>query len=191
MPAIAPDVRAAPEGRDAQAFPRLSDDQIDRVAAFGTRETLSDGHVVFERGQRLADFFVLVSGCIEIYDFDCEGEPHVFTRHCDGQFTGEIDLFSDRKVLVGGRIAGDSEVLRLGRDQFREMLAAEPDVGDIVIRAFILRRIGILEGNLGGALLIGANPTPRRFASGRSCGETATRPEPPISVTMATRPPPA
>ena len=151
-----PDVRqAAPAGRDAQAFPRLSDDQIDRVAEFSHRETLPDGAVVFQRGQRMADFFVLVSGCIEIYDFDCEGDPHVFTRHCDGQFTGEIDLFSDRKVLVGGRSAGQSEVLRLGRDEFREMLAAEPDVGDIVIKAFILRRIGILEGNLGGALLIG------------------------------------
>ena len=153
---VAPDDRrAAPEGRDAQAFPQLTDDQIDRVRPFGEVVELKAGEHTFERGQRAADFYVLLDGCIEIFDYDCQGNQTVFTTHCERQFTGEIDLFNDRKVLVGGRAGTDSTALKVPRDAFREMVSAEPDIGEVVLRAFIVRRLGILESNLGGSWLIG------------------------------------
>ena len=62
------------------------------------------------------------------------------TVHAEHQFTGELDLFHDRAILVGGRMAVDGRVARLGRAQFRRLLAAEPDIADIVMRALILRR---------------------------------------------------
>ena len=158
------DRAAAPDGREHQAFPQLTPSQIERIEPLASRETLPDNTIVFERGQRRADFLVVLSGCIEIFDFNCQGEPQVFTRHCDRQFTGEIDLFSDRKVLVSGRTAGETEVLRFSGDAFRELLAAHPDVGDICVRAFIVRRLGILEGNLGGSLLIGCHDDPATLA---------------------------
>ncbi|MEM8944996.1 MAG: FAD-dependent oxidoreductase [Planctomycetota bacterium] len=147
---------AVPSGRDAQAFPTLRNEQVDRVRPFAVAETLAADTEVFQRGQREADFFVVLSGCIEIYDYDCDGQPQVFTKHCDQQFTGEIDLFSNRKVLVAGRTSGDTDVLRLNRKAFREMLAAEPDIAEVVLRAFIIRRLGILESNLGGSYLVGS-----------------------------------
>ena len=152
--------RAVPEGRDAAAFPQLSESQVEAVKRFGEIEALADGDVVFQRGQRNADFLVIVDGCIEIYDFNCQGEPQVFTRHCDRQFTGEIDLFSDRKVLVSGRAAGPTRVIRVSNAGFRDLLASEPEIGDILVRAFVLRRLGILESNLGGSLLIGCHDDP-------------------------------
>ncbi|MEM9826799.1 MAG: FAD-dependent oxidoreductase [Planctomycetota bacterium] len=166
-----PDRPAVPAGRDDQAFPELSADQISRVRPFAECLSLKSGTIVFQRGQREADFLVVLRGCVEIYDYDCQGEAQVFTRHCANQFTGEIDLFSKRKVLVAGRTAGETEVLRFDRRQFREMLAAEPDVAEVVIRAFIIRRLGILEQNLGGSYLIGRRNDPltlqiRRFLRG-------------------------
>lgn len=152
------DVRpAAPSGQDHKAFPQLTPDQMERLEKFGEVVKLEHGDLVFERGQRHADFFVIIDGCIEIfdYDYDCEGQVQVFTVHCDRQFTGEIDLFSDRKVLVCGRAGGPTTARKLTHHQFRELLSAEPEIGEIAIRAFIVRRLGILEQNLGGSLLIG------------------------------------
>ncbi|MEM6363634.1 MAG: FAD-dependent oxidoreductase, partial [Planctomycetota bacterium] len=151
---------AVPVGRENEAFPKLSQAQVQRIRGYGTTEYLKAGTETFTRGQVSADFFVIVSGCIEIFDFDCDGQPRVFTVHGTNQFTGEIDLFSNRKVLVGGRTGKDSEVIRLNRAEFREMLASESDLGEIITRAFILRRLGILDQNLGGALLIGRRDDP-------------------------------
>ncbi|MEM9353716.1 MAG: FAD-dependent oxidoreductase [Planctomycetota bacterium] len=151
---------AAPRGRTDEAFPTLTDEQIERVQQFGETEDVCCGDVLFERGDRTVDFFVLIEGCIEIYDHDCDGTTHVFTVHRERQFTGEIDLFSDRKILVGGRMGGDGRVVRVGRKRFREMLSAEPDIGDVVLHAFILRRLGLLEQNLGASTLIGGKSDP-------------------------------
>ncbi|MEM8668064.1 MAG: FAD-dependent oxidoreductase [Planctomycetota bacterium] len=154
---------AVPQGKDHQAFPMLTEEQVERARAHGSTVTLSDEASVFERGQREADFCIVVSGCIEIFDYDCDGEPEVFTRHCDRQFTGEIDLFNNRKVLVGGRASGQTEIIRFGRKAFRDLLAAHPDIGEIVTRALIVRRLGILEQNLGGSYLVGKKHDPLMF----------------------------
>ena len=147
------------EGNERFAFPRLTEDQMRRTAAFGEVEEHAEGDLVFERGQRSVDFYVLRSGRVEIFDPEAlgsDGEVEVITVHAERQFTGELDLFNDRKILVSGRIGGGGgEVIRVPRARFREMLAAEPDIGDVVLRAFILRRIGLIENAQGGVLLVG------------------------------------
>ena len=148
-------LRAAPEGSEKHAFPTLTDDQVDRCERFGEIEELGAGAKVFERGQTGVDFYVPLCTEIEIYDTDCDGRDRVFTTHDRRQFTGELDLFNDRKILVSGRVTGAGKVLRVPRKNFRDLLAAEPDVGDVVMRAFILRRLGLIENTLGGALLVG------------------------------------
>ena len=146
---------AAPEGQEKQAFPTLTDDQVERCKAFGEVEDLPHGSLLFERGQRTVDFFVILQGECEIFDTLCAGEPNVITTHGRHQFTGELDLFNNRDILVSGRMAGDGRVIRIGRERFRDLLAAEPDVGDVVMRAFIQRRIGLIEQSLGAVLLVG------------------------------------
>lgn len=142
----------------------LSNEQVERARFWGETEKLADQQSVFQRGQREADFFIVVRGCIEIFDYNCEGEPEAFTKRCDRQFTGEIDLFSNRKFLVGGRCKGETEVIRFGREAFRDLLASHPDIGEIVTRALIVRRLGILEQNLGGSYLIGKKRDPLLLA---------------------------
>lgn len=144
-----------PYERQAQTFPVLSPEMIARATAFGTEEEIADGTYVFERGERRVDFFVVLDGAIDVLTFDDCGRSELVHSHRAGQFTGEVDLFNDRKVLVSGRAAGDTRISRIGRAAFTRMIAAEPDIGEIIMRAFILRRVGLLQHQTGGVTLIG------------------------------------
>lgn len=144
-----------PDARLAQTFPRLSPEMAGRIAGYGSEERLAKGTMLFERGQRGGDFFVVLEGRIEIFDFDDYGSPSVFTTLAERQFTGELHLFNDRRILVSGRAGSDSRVLRVRRPDFRRLITGEPDLGEIIMRAFILRRVGLIRYARGGVALIG------------------------------------
>lgn len=144
-----------PYARLSQTFPTFHDEHIDRIKSFGIIEKLDKGTVVFERGEKTVDFFVVLSGNIEIYEHRQDGIK-VFTVHTEKQFTGEVDLFNDRKILVGGRMGEVGEVIRINRTNFRKLIATEPDIGEIVMRAFILRRVGLISHEQGSVTLIGS-----------------------------------
>lgn len=150
-----PDNPSDPYARKDQTFPTLSEVQIERMKSFGIVEALSKGEVVFQRGDRTVDFFVILNGAIEIYEGDGSGEGDVFTVHGVRQFTGELDLFNDRKILVSGRMGEAGEVLRIDRASFRRMMTSLPDIAEIIMRAFILRRMGLMEHEQGAATAIG------------------------------------
>src|SRR5688572_14904286 len=145
-----------PYAREAQTFPRLSVDAANRVANYGVEQGLRKGTRLFERGQRGVAFFLVLEGNIEIFDVDTEGQPHVLTVHGERQFTGELDLFNDQQILVCGRTGMNSRVVRVKRADFRKMLSAEPDIGEIVMRAFILRRVGLIRYSQGAVTVIGS-----------------------------------
>jgi thioredoxin reductase (NADPH) len=151
-----------PYERQAQTFPRLSEEQVARAVAFGCVEDLPKGTVLFSRGDRTVDFFLVLEGHIEIYDDGPDGAPNVFTVHAEHQFTGELDLFNDRDILVGGRMGADGRVARMSRPQFRRMLTAEPDIAEIIMRAFILRRVGLMLHAQGGVTLVSSREHARR-----------------------------
>jgi thioredoxin reductase (NADPH) len=149
------DLEPAPDTRAAQRFPRLSDEMAERVAAYGEAEQVPAGTTLFERGQRGADFFVVLEGGIEIIDLDSDGRPRIVTTHTRHQFTGELDHFNQRMVLVSALTMVDSRILRITRENFRKLVSGEPDVGEIIMRAFILRRVNLIQQGLGGVVLIG------------------------------------
>ena len=127
----------------------LTADQVERVCRFGVVQRLPRGTVLYEPGARRADFFLVLDGFIEAYVSrgTTQQVVHVYGEQ---QFTGELNLFNDRAILVGGRMGGDGRVARLNGSQFRRLLAAEPDIANVVIRAFILRRERIfLHGHTG------------------------------------------
>jgi thioredoxin reductase (NADPH) len=153
--------------RTAQIFPVLTSEQIDRIRPFGQAQVLPKDTVLFERGERSVDFFVVLRGQVDIYAHTADG-PRIITVHGENQFTGELDLFNDREILVGGRLGADGEVLRLGRSAFRQLLAAEPGVAEIILQALVLRRRGLVEHQQGSVTLVAARDSPdalriRRF----------------------------
>lgn len=144
-----------PYKREAQTFPELNDDMAGRVAAFGTVEDLPEGGSLFDRGDRSVDFFLILEGAVEVLDMDAKGHEHVVHVHGARQFTGELDLFNDRKILVSARAKPGTRVARVGRLEFRRLISAEPDIGEVVMRAFILRRVGMMLHGEAGIALIG------------------------------------
>lgn len=143
-----------PYAREAQTFPLLNDDQVARLADYGKTEELEKGAVLFSRGDRGADFFLLLEGSIEIYEELGNGRTETITVHRKHQFTGELDLFNDRKILVGGRTGENSRLVRLSRADFNRMSSTEQDIGEIIMRAFILRRTAFLLHNQAGVTLV-------------------------------------
>ncbi len=145
-----------PYARAGQIYPRLAGEMADRIARYGAPERLARGTLVFERGQRGVDFFLVIDGAIEIFEADEHNAEHLVTRHEAGQFTGELDLFNDREILVSGRAAVDTFVVRVKRADFRHMVSTEADIGEIMMRAFILRRTGFIRHAQGGVVIVGS-----------------------------------
>ncbi|HEY0085534.1 MAG TPA: FAD-dependent oxidoreductase [Allosphingosinicella sp.] len=144
-----------PYERQAQTFPRLSEAQMALVARFGEVVDYPAGTMLFRRGERSVDFCVVVDGAIGITDESGSGAPiHV---HGPRQFTGELDLFNNRQTLVSARTDAPSRILRVPRAAFRRMIEAEPEIGEIVTRALILRRVGLMRHSQGGVVLIGSS----------------------------------
>jgi thioredoxin reductase (NADPH) len=91
-----------PYNRETQTFPKLSGEQVDRIAAFGSVESVPKGTALFTRGDRSVDFYVVLDGTIEITDGGTEGREESIHFHRERQFTGELDLFNNREILVSG-----------------------------------------------------------------------------------------
>ena len=144
-----------PYAREAQTFPRLSEEMAGRVAHYGTEERLEAGTQLYTRGDRSVDFFLVLEGAIEVFERGDDGSDKVFTVHAERQFTGELDLFNEREILVNGRAGPSTRVVRIKRADFRRLVQSEPDIAEIVMRAFILRRVGLIRHGQGGAVLIG------------------------------------
>jgi len=144
-----------PMAREAQTFPLLDPGMIDRVARYGSEERFAAGAPVFSRGERSVDFFVVLDGSIEIFDIDADDRPQVFAILRQRQFAGELDLFNERQVLVSARAGEPSVLLRVRRADFRRMVSTESDIGEIVMRAFILRRVGLIRHVHGGVVVVG------------------------------------
>ncbi|HEY9133715.1 MAG TPA: FAD-dependent oxidoreductase, partial [Dyella sp.] len=141
--------------RDAQRFPRLSEEMTRRVAGYGREEEVPAGTMLFERGQRNVDFFLVLEGRIQIFDRGPNGCPREVVTHDANQFSGELDHLNQRSILVSGLTAMPTRLVRIERRSFLRMLAAETDISEIVMRAFILRRVGLIRLGGGGAVIVG------------------------------------
>jgi thioredoxin reductase (NADPH) len=144
-----------PMAREPQTFPHLSDEMAARVARYGSVERFAAHAPIFSRGERSVDFFVVIEGSIEIFDRDEHDQPQVFAILRARQFAGELDLFNDRQVLVSARAGEESRVLRIRRADFRRLVSSEADIGEIVMRAFILRRVGLIRHLHGAVVVVG------------------------------------
>lgn len=144
-----------PLAREAQTFPVLPAEMIARIMPFGVEEAVPDGDYLFHRGDRTSEFFLILAGGVNVFDHDDCGAVRLVVSHLAGQFTGEVTMFNDAKTLVSARAAGDTHVLRVARTAFRRLITAEPDIGETILRAFILRRVALLAQGQGGVTLVG------------------------------------
>jgi thioredoxin reductase (NADPH) len=141
--------------RHEQTFPTLTAHEIDRMRRFGEVRTYKDGEALFETGRPGPGMFVLLSGHIAITQRDGLGRVTPVIDQGPGQFLAEIGQLSGRAALVDGHAEGDVETLLIPPDKLRALLVAEADLGERLMRALILRRVSLIQGGVGGPVLIG------------------------------------
>src|ERR1035438_8050264 len=138
-----------------QAFPVLTPAQIDRIRASGRLRSVERGEILFEPNDAAVPFFVLLSGQMEIVQPALDGERTV-AAHAPGEFTGEMTMISGRRSLVRGRMTEPGEVLELEADALRSLVAKDAELSEIVLRAFILRRLELISHGYGNVILLGS-----------------------------------
>lgn len=154
MPYNPPGIPPSAE-RNPETFPILDAAQIQRIAAHGKSRHVPRGEVLVEQGEETARFFVVLSGVLEILQSNDAGERVVAT-HYPGEFFGDVHLLSGRRSIVRARMAEEGEVLELSREALQDLVQTDSALSDILMRAFILRRLELTKDGKGDAVLIGS-----------------------------------
>src|SRR5215475_4763645 len=141
--------------RHEQTFPRLTEPEIARMRRFGDLKHYKHGERLFETGKPGPGMFVILSGHVAITQRDGFGHVTPVIDQGPGQFLAEVGQLSGRMALVDGHAEGDVEALLIPPDQLRALLVAEADLGERIMRALILRRVNLIQGGVGGPVLIG------------------------------------
>lgn len=127
---------------------------IERAARYGEEMSAEPGRVLLTSGGREAAFYILLQGYAEVLEAEAGGAMRSLLVHRDGEFTGSLDLFTDRPNAVTVRATAPCRLLRLSRAALEALILAERPLADIILRAFMLRRIGYLRRRpYGGAIL--------------------------------------
>jgi len=139
-----------------EMFPALTDAQIARLSAFGEQKRFDAGDIVFDQGDATRGVFVVLEGSIEVANVskDHEGTLRVLQR---GEFTGEVNQLSGRRSLVRCRAREASKLLEIARSDLRRVMQNDANLGEVLLRAFMLRRVFLIAHSVGDAVLIGSS----------------------------------
>ena len=138
-----------------QIFPTLTPAQIRRIAAHGHMRAMQHGEVLVEQGDRNVPFFLVVSGEVEIVR-PSGGVETLITTHGPGQFTGEVNNLSGRPAVVRMRATKQGELIELDRQHMLSLLQTDAEIGEILMRAFLLRRVELVTAGVGDVVLVGS-----------------------------------
>ena len=147
-------------GRRDQAFPRLTESEIARIARFGEHRQYHRGERVFAAGEPPPGMLVVLKGTLTMSSRDGLGHVVPIVRHDRGNFTGEVAQLSGGLSLVDADAEDDVEALLFPPDRLRLLIVAEADLGERIVRALILRRVAHIQTGASGPVLIGKPQAP-------------------------------
>ena len=140
-----------------QTFPKLTSQQISRITPRGQMRTIQRGEILYEQGDNAVPFFVILSGELEIVR--PVGTAAVETLVVvleSGQFTREVDTLIGRRTLFRLRVSKPGKVIELDRQHMLALVQSDAELGQILMRAFILRRVELVASGMGDVVLIGS-----------------------------------
>jgi thioredoxin reductase (NADPH) len=141
--------------RRDQMFPRLTPAQIARISAVGERRRVRAGEVLVEPGAQHTPFFVVIEGAVELVR-PVDGREEQITVAGPAEFTGEINMLSARRALVRARAIREGSIVVVDREHLRALVQRDAELSEILMRAFILRRVALISRGIGGLVLIGS-----------------------------------
>src|SRR5262249_32976332 len=143
------------EARREQAFPILERSEIERMRRFGTLRSYKPGEILAQAGKVNEGLTVILSGKVDVTRYASSGQGQLIVTHGVGSFLGELAQLAGRPALVDAHARGAVDALVISPDRLRALLIAEAELGERIMRALILRRIGLLEEGSGGPVIIG------------------------------------
>jgi len=157
----APAAPAAPPtpaqaARAAEAFPRLTPAQIARIEPHGRHRKVEPGEIVGEAGQLVTHIFVVVSGRLDLVRPPRWVGEDVPTFGA-GMFTGERSILAGGRFLARIQASTPCDVIEVPREELLQLIQTDSELSDIFLRAFILRRLQLIDQGLGDVLLLGSN----------------------------------
>jgi thioredoxin reductase (NADPH) len=144
------------ETRREQMFPKLTPAQVGRLEGYGRRARIRAGEVLVEPGERRGRIMVVLSGAIEVVLPGIAGETPV-TVHTAGSFAGEMSALRGVGATVRARVRDDGEVIAIENEDLRRVVQEDAELSEIFMRAFILRRMGLIGAQQGDVILIGSS----------------------------------
>ena len=148
------------ESRREEMLATLSEADLRRVSRFGERRSYRDGELMFEAGRPFPGMVVILSGQASISLRDPLGASVSLGEQGPGDFLGDVGNLSGARSLVDGKAVGPVEVLILPPDGLRALLLAEVELGERILRALMLRRVGAQALGIGGPVLVGSPSHP-------------------------------
>jgi thioredoxin reductase (NADPH) len=142
--------------RAAQRYPALAAEEVQRLRRFGIEQTYGGEDVVVGVGEIGHGLIVILSGNVQISRRLADGGRAPIVTHGPGSFMGELAQLSGRPSLVDAVAVGTVTGLVIPPDRLRSLLVAEAELGEQIMRALILRRVGLIESGGGGPIIIGA-----------------------------------
>src|ERR671919_630333 len=141
--------------RIEKIFPKLTQAQIGRIAAYGRSRSVQPGEVLIEQGDTSVPFFVVITGEVEIVR-PLDAYETLVTVHGYGEFTGEVNMLSGRRSLIRARATKPGKVIELDHQEMLTLVQTDAELSDILMRAFILRRVELIAAGVGDIILIGS-----------------------------------
>ena len=147
--------------RTKKSFPTLTEEQIAIFKKDGKVKKYKAGKVIIDEGERGFDFFIVLEGEVDIID---PFQPDkLIATHTEGEFTGDSDMLSQRASVFKAVARTDCKLIQVPHKKLSEVLSAYPDLNDILITAFILRRKELLRKNKAGFTLLGSRFSPETY----------------------------
>jgi thioredoxin reductase (NADPH) len=137
-------------------FPLLSAAQLARLQRYGQRRALRAGEILAEPGDRGLPMWVVLSGSIEVVQIGMAGEAVVVT-HTAGGFSGEMSTLRGISTVVRVRVGSEGEALQIDENCLRTIVQTDSELGELFLRAFILRRVGLIQAQASDVILLGSS----------------------------------
>jgi len=141
--------------RADQLYPTLTPGQVERIAAHGRRRVVEQGEVLVPSGKPPSHFFVVMQGRIDVVRTFASAEE-VVTSFGPGMFTGEMGMLSGRRGLAEIRVGASGEVVAVDRDSLLALIQTDGELSEILMRAFILRRVELIARGVSDVVILGS-----------------------------------
>ena len=155
MSSSRPTEPVTPGVRVEHLFPTLSPEHVARIARHGRARSVAGGEVLVEAGEQASSSFTVVAGQLDLVQAAASGERLVASLRA-GQFTGETNMLSGRRGLVTIRAVEPTEVIEVDRQKLLTLIQTDEQLSEILMRAFILRRVELIAQGFGDVVLAGS-----------------------------------